>query len=220
MPVQRWILTAILIGIAFLATFGAQAEQRPIKIVALGDSLMAGYGLPETASFPSRLQAALRKRGHSVEIVNAGVSGDTASGGLARLDWSVPNDADAVILGLGANDMLRGIEPKVTRAALDSIVKRLNERNIGILLAGMVAAPNLGPDYAKEFNAIYPELAKAHDLVFYPFFLDGIAANAKLNLPDGIHPSAEGVGLIVDRLLPAAEELLSRIRATREARSR
>ena len=188
------------------------AAERPAKMVALGDSLMAGYQLPASAAFPAQLEKALRAKGHAVEIANAGVSGDTASGGLGRLDWSVPEGTRAVILGLGANDMLRGVDPKVTRDALDKIVTRLKARGIEVLLCGMLAAPNFGPDYARAFNAIYPELARAHGLVFYPFLLDGIAADPKLNLRDGIHPSAAGVAVAVERILPKVEELLSRLR--------
>ena len=143
------------------------------------------------------------------------MSGDTASGGLARLDWSVPDGTDAVIVELGANDMLRGVDPKVTRAALEQIVSRLKQRGIEVLLCGMLAAPNYGADYATAFNAIYPELAAAHDVVFYPFFLDGIAADAKLNQRDGLHPTAAGVDTIVTRITPKVEELIARVRAKR-----
>ncbi len=183
--------------------------------MALGDSLMAGYGLPGSAAFPEQLEKALRAKGAAVEIANAGVSGDTSSGGLSRLDWSVPDGTEAVILGLGANDMLRGIDPKVTRTALDAIVQRLKKRGIEVLLAGMRAPPNLGPDYARAFDAIYPDLARAHDLLIYPFFLDGIAVDAKFNQRDGIHPTAEGIAEVVRRFVPRAEELLARVRAKR-----
>ena len=159
------------------AAAGQAATDRPVKMVALGDSLMAGYQLPESAAFPAQLQKALRANGVAVEIANAGVSGDTSSGGLARLDWSVPDGTDAVILELGANDMLRGIDPKVTRAALDEIISRLKGRGIAVLLCGMLAPPNLGPDYARAFDAIYPELAAKHGVTLYPFFLDGVAAD-------------------------------------------
>ena len=151
-----------------------------------------------------------------MEIANAGVSGDTASGGLSRLDWSVPDGTDAVIVELGANDMLRGVDPKVTRAALEQIVSRLKQRGIEVLLCGMRAVPNYGEDYATAFNAIYPELASAHGLVFYPFFLDGIAADAKLNQRDGLHPTAAGVETIVTRITPKVEELIARVRAKRD----
>jgi acyl-CoA thioesterase-1 len=189
------------------------AAEKPVKIVALGDSLTAGYQLPAGDTFPARLEQALKAKGLAVEIVNAGVSGDTSTGGLARLDWSVPEGTDAVILELGANDMLRGIEPKVTREALDAIVRKLKERGIEVLLCGMLAPPNLGADYARAFNPIYPQLASAHGVLFYPFFLNGVAANASLNLRDGMHPNADGVAAIVERILPKVEELIARVRA-------
>jgi acyl-CoA thioesterase-1 len=191
----------------------ANASARTVKIVAFGDSLIAGYRLPASAAFPAQLEQALRAKGHAVEVINAGVSGDTSSDGLARLDWSVPEGTDAVILELGANDMLRGIDPKVTFSALQAIIGRLKERRVDVLLCGMLAAPNLGPDYARAFNAIYPELAAANDLLFYPFFLDGIAADLALNQGDGLHPTAEGVAVIVSRILPKVEALLARVRA-------
>ncbi len=186
-----------------------------MKIVALGDSLTAGFGLSADAAFPTRLEAALAAKGIAVEIANAGVSGDTASGGLARLDWSVPEGTEAVILELGANDMLRGIDPSVPRAALDAILRRLAERRIPVLLAGMRAAPNMGADYVRAFDAIFPDLAAAHGAVFYPFFLDGVAGERTLKLADGLHPTAAGIDVIVARILPKAEELIARARARR-----
>jgi acyl-CoA thioesterase-1 len=189
----------------------AGAADRPMRIVALGDSLTAGYGLPASAALPARLEQALRAKGRAVEVVNAGVSGDTAAGGLARLDWSVPDGTDAVIVALGANDMLRGIDPAATRRALEEIVRRLRERRVPVLLAGMRAAPNLGADYGRSFEAIYPALAAEYGLLFHPFLLDGIAAEARLNQRDGIHPTAAGVDVIVERILPKVEELIARV---------
>jgi len=183
-----------------------------VKLVAFGDSLTTGLGLPQAVAFPARLSQALKKKGLAVEVADAGVSGDTASAGLARLDWSIPQGTDAVIVELGANDALRGVDPKVTRGALDAILKQLKERNIAVLLAGMRAPRNLGEDYAKKFDAIYPELAAAHGVPLYPFFLDGVAADAKLNQRDGIHPTADGVDVIVARILPKVEELVSKVR--------
>jgi acyl-CoA thioesterase-1 len=203
---------AVVAAAAMLAFGAAAAAERPVKIVALGDSLMAGYQLPESAAFPAQLEKALKANGVAVEVVNAGVSGDTSSGGLARLDWSVPQGTDAVILELGANDMLRGINPKVTRAALDGIIGKLKARGIAVLLCGMRAPPNLGPDYARAFDAIYPELAAKHGVPFYPFFLDGVAADIGLNQRDGMHPTADGVAAIVTRIAPKVEELIGRIR--------
>jgi acyl-CoA thioesterase-1 len=191
---------------------------KPIKLVALGDSLTAGYGLPAQSAFPVRLQQALREKGVAVEIVNAGVSGDTSTGGRDRLDWSVPPDTDAVIVALGANDALRGIDPKVTRAALEDILKKLKARNIAVLLCGMYAPPNMGADYADRFNAIYPDLAKAYEVPLYPFFLDGVATDAKLNQADGLHPTAEGVEAIVRNILPTVESFLKDRGEARAAR--
>jgi acyl-CoA thioesterase-1 len=184
-------------------------------MVVLGDSLSAGLGLPAEAAFPARLQKALADKGIKVDMVNAGVSGDTASGGRDRLDWSVPEGTDAVIVELGANDALRGIDPAVTRAALSDILTRLKARNIAVLLAGMLAPPNYGTEYAARFNAIYPELAKSFGVPLYPFFLEGVAAEAKLNQADGIHPTAEGVDLIVKNILPMVEAWIGTISGQR-----
>ena len=188
---------------------------RAVRIVALGDSLTAGFGLPVDATFPAKFEAVLKAKGLAVEIINAGVSGDTASRGRARLDWSVPEGTDAVIVELGANDMLMGVDPKVTRNALTNIVRRLTGRGIAVLLAGMRAAPNLGADYGHAFESIYSELAAEYGVLLYPFFLDGVAADAKLNQADGIHPTAAGVDQIVTRMLPTVEELVARVRKTR-----
>jgi acyl-CoA thioesterase-1 len=188
----------------------------PLRIVALGDSLMAGYGLAEKDGFPAKLQAALRAKGHDVEVINAGVSGDTASGGLARLDWSVPKDAAAVILELGANDALRAVNPAETRKALDEALRRLRERKLEVLLAGMLAPPNMGAEYSTAFDRIYPELAQKHGVMLYPFFLDGVAAVEKLNQRDGIHPTAAGIDVIVERILPSAEKLIAQTRANQK----
>ena len=204
---------ALLMGIVALAqaVSAGAAPERTLRIVALGDSLTAGFGLPQNAAFPAVLAQALKARGHQVEIVNAGVSGDTASGGLERLDWSVPDDADAVILALGANDMLRGIDPAVTKQALESIVTRLKARGIRVMLAGMYASRNLGPGYVQRFDAIYRDIVGQHGLVFYPFFLEGVAGQRHLNLPDGLHPTAQGVEMIVERMLPSVETFLKEL---------
>jgi acyl-CoA thioesterase-1 len=193
----------------------AGAVDRPVKIVVLGDSLTAGFGLPADAAFPPRLAEALKSKTSAVSITNAGVSGDTASAGLDRLDWSVPEGTDAVILELGANDALRGLDPKLTKAALDKILRKLEDRHIVVLLAGMQAPRNMGSDYTREFDAIYPALASTHPVVFYPFFLDGVAADPKLNQGDGMHPNSAGVDAIVARILPRVEELITRARAAR-----
>ena len=189
----------------------AVAPAKPIKMVVLGDSLSAGLGLPASAAFPARLQKALASKGIEVDMINAGVSGDTASGGRDRLDWSVPEGTEAVIVELGANDALRGVDPKVTRSALTEILTRLKARGIAVLLCGMYAPPNYGSDYSARFNAIYPELAKSFGVPLYPFFLEGVASDAKLNQADGIHPTAEGVDTIVRNILPTVEAFLGAI---------
>lgn len=213
--IQSILRMAGLVALAalFLPPPATAEPAGPIRIVALGDSLTAGLGLAERHAFPARLEAALTARGHNVAILNAGVSGDTSSGGLARLDWSVGPDADAVIVELGANDALRGLDPADTEKALDAILARLAERRLPVLLTGMRAPPNLGADYAARFDAIYPALAKRHDPVFHPFFLEGVAANRQLNQADGIHPNEEGVERIVEAILPSVEELIARVKA-------
>jgi acyl-CoA thioesterase-1 len=195
-----------------LGLFASAAMAAPARtIVALGDSLTAGYGLAADEAFPARLEAALKARGHDVVVVNGGVSGDTASDGLARLDWSVAPDADAVIIELGANDALRGVDPAITRQALDDLMASLAKRRLPVLLAGMRAPPNLGREYTTAFDGIYADLADRYGALLYPFFLDGVAAQAKLNQPDGIHPTAAGVDIIVERMLPSVEALIGRI---------
>jgi len=194
-------------GTAFAQT-SAIRETRPIKMVVLGDSLSAGLGLSASSAFPARLQKSLEAKGIAVDMLNAGVSGDTTSGGRDRLDWSVPEGTEAVILELGANDALRGIDPRVTRAALTDILTRLKARRIAVLLCGMVAPPNYGSDYSARFNAIYPELAKSFGVPLYPFFLEGVASDARLNQADGLHPTAEGVDMIVKNILPTVEAFL------------
>ncbi len=193
-------------GWAFLAAGPAMAQT---SIVGFGDSLMAGYRLDPGQSFPERLEAELRENGHDVVIANAGVSGDTTTGGLARLDWSVPDGTDIVLLELGANDMLRGIDPGVTEANLRTMIERLQARNVRVLLIGMLAAPNLGVDFGEAFNAIFPRLAEEYDVEFYPFFLDGVATQASLLLEDGMHPNAAGVEQMVAGVLPVVEAMLN-----------
>lgn len=212
--VQR---VAVLIVLTLVSAVGlsgiALGQTQPVKIVAFGDSLTAGYGLPGPDAFPAKLAAALKAKGETIEIANAGVSGDTTTGGLERVDWSVPDGTDAVILALGANDLLRGIDPAVTEKALDGILAKLKERNIKVLLAGMLAGKNMGADYETRYNAIFPALAKKYDVLFYPFFLDGVATDRALNQQDGIHPNAAGVDVIVTRILPKIEELIAQVRA-------
>ncbi|MBR0796529.1 arylesterase [Bradyrhizobium jicamae] len=201
-------ILVLLMGLMTAASAQTSAPARPFKMVVLGDSLSAGYGLPAAAAFPVRLQKALEAKGIKVDMVNAGVSGDTSSGGRDRVDWSVPDGTDAVIVELGANDALRGTDPAVTRAALSDIITKLKTRKIAVLLCGMLAPPNYGSDYAAKFNAIYPDLSKSLGVPLYPFFLDGVAADAKLNQADGMHPTAEGVDIVVKNMLPTVEAFL------------
>jgi acyl-CoA thioesterase-1 len=204
----------MLVLMAALTAAGPVFAQ-PVKMVVLGDSLSAGLGLSGPAAFPARLQKALKDNGIEVDMINAGVSGDTSSGGRDRLDWSIPAGTEAVIVELGANDALRGTDPAVTRAALSDIVSRLKARKIAVMLCGMLAPPNYGQDYAAQFNTIYPDLAKKFDVPLYPFFLNGVAADPKLNQADGIHPTAEGVDIIVRRMLPTVQAFVGTIRGQR-----
>ena len=190
----------------------AGSDAKPIKMVVLGDSLSAGLGLAGSDAFPAKLQKALKDKGINVDMSNAGVSGDTSSSGRERLDWSVPEGTQAVIVELGANDALRGLDPAVTRAALSDILTRLKARNIAVMLCGMLAPPNYGRDYAERFNTIYPDLAKSFGVPLYPFFLDGVAADAKLNQADGIHPTPQGVDIIVNNIMPTVEAFLGPFR--------
>jgi acyl-CoA thioesterase-1 len=196
--------------IVALASPAAMAQARTLHLVALGDSLTAGYGLPPGQGFAEALQKALRAGGHDVEVANAGVSGDTAADGLARYDWAAPAGTDAMIVELGANDMLRGLDPAAAKASLAAILTRARAAHIATLLAGMRAAPNLGPDYQARFDAIYPGLAREFGVALYPFFLEGVAGDPKFNQKDGLHPTKEGVERIVANILPAVEALLAR----------
>lgn len=205
-----WSLLLIASDTAFAQSSVASGSV-PIKMVVLGDSLSAGFGLSEPDAFPAKLQKALKAKGIAVDMTNAGVSGDTSSGGRDRLDWSVPDGTQAVIVELGANDALRGIDPAVTRAALIDIVKQLKGRGVAVMLCGMVAPPNYGADFAARFNSIYPDIAQTYGVPLYPFFLEGVAANPKLNQADGMHPTAEGVDIIVKNILPAVETFLGSI---------
>lgn len=190
-----------------------EAASREPVIVAFGDSLTAGLGLAESEAFPAQLEQALRARGQDVKIVNAGVSGDTAAAALARLNWALPDDASAVIIELGANDALQGLDPQATKAVLEKIITEVKARGLLILLAGMETPPNMGKEYATAFRALYADLAQRYDLVFYPFFLDGVALDDRLTLDDGMHPNAQGVARIVQGILPKVEELLARAKA-------
>jgi acyl-CoA thioesterase-1 len=210
MPLRR-IIRLALAGIVLIGVLEANiAQARTLTVVALGDSLTAGYLLPADKAFPAVLERVLKARGRDVSIVNGGVSGDTTNDGLARLDWSVPEGTDAVILELGANDMLRGLDPSIPRAALQEILSRLSARKIPVLIAGMKAQRNLGPRYVEAFDSIYPDLAREFTAPLYPFFMDGVADDTALLQKDGLHPTQAGVERIVDRMLPVIELFLDR----------
>ena len=225
--IKRWVrqtLSSILAGASILAAanvgFWTSAQAAPAnkmpttEIIVLGDSLTAGYGLPPQAGFVPQLEQALRAKAYQVRLINAGVSGDTSTGGRIRLDWSVPDKSDrpqAAIVALGANDALRGIDPQLTKRNLAAIIENLQARNFAIMLVGMLAPPNMGRAYGQQFNALYPALAKQYKLVYYPFFLDGVAAQKNLNLDDGIHPNVEGIKIIVARMVPTVEKLLAQM---------
>jgi acyl-CoA thioesterase-1 len=204
---------SLLTGAAFAQSSGvAPANAKaPIRLLVLGDSLSAGYGLSAGEAFPAQLERALRAKGHNVNVIAAGVSGDTSAGGRARLDWSLADNPHAAIVELGANDGLRGIDPAATAENLSAILAALKARGLPTLLAGMLAPPNLGGAYGKEFNALFPRIAAAHGAALYPFFLDGVAAQAALNQADGMHPNAKGVQVIVARILPAVEKLIASV---------
>ena len=200
----RWCNAALAFAVMLvtLVSVHGLAQTVPLKILALGDSLTAGYNLPGNAAFPAQLEKALRGKGLQATVINAGVSGDTTAGGLARLDWALADKPTHALVALGANDMLRGLSPEQARANLDKIVARLKKEGVKVMLVGMLAAPNLGADYGKRFNAIFPDLAKKHDVPLYPFFLDEVASNPKLNLGDGLHPNREGVATMVRKMMP------------------
>ncbi|PLP56834.1 arylesterase [Mesorhizobium loti] len=207
----KYLAAFVALFLAFALTSPVRAEQ--VQIVGFGDSLTAGFGLAPGEGFTDRLQAALRAKGYDVVVANAGVSGDTSSGGLARLDWSVPDGTGLVVLELGANDMLRGIDPQMVEDNLDKMLARLKERKIPVLFAGMVAAPNLGHAYGEAFGTLYPRLAEKYGVPLYPFFLDGVAGNPALQLEDKMHPNAKGVDVIVERILPAVEKAIKALPA-------
>ncbi len=204
---RRGLAGAIIAAMPALVIGYSPANAAEMRLLALGDSLTAGFGLAAGQDFAQQLERALRKRGVSVTVLNAGVSGDTTSGALQRLDWALGDKPRIAIVELGANDMLRGLDPELARSNLDAILTRLKQSNVEVLLAGMLAAPNMGKDYERHFNAIYPALSQKHGVALYPFFLEGVAGKAQLLLPDGMHPNELGVSEIVRRILPAVEEL-------------
>jgi acyl-CoA thioesterase I len=203
-------LTLLAAGLLFAFSLHvSEASPRGTVVVALGDSLTVGYGLPQAQSFPAQLEAALKAHGHDVTVVNAGVSGDTAAAALKRLDWALPDDASAVIVELGGNDALQGLSPEDTKATLAKIIEHLQAKGLPVLLAGMEAPRNMGEDYVEAFHAIYPDLASRYHVLLYPFFLDGAALHDGLMQADGIHPNARGVAKIVENVMPKVDELLA-----------
>ena len=208
MTMSRTFKTLLSIVLLLIMSAAGQAWAAPVKILALGSSLTQGYGLPPGTEFTVQLQKALKQAGIDAVITNAGVSGDTSAGGLARLDWSLADRPDAVIVELGSNDMLRGIPPGETEKNLRAILDKLKRAKVRVLLTGMHAQRNLGADYVKQFDAIYPRLAKDYNVLFYPFFLDGVALNPKLNQADRMHPNPAGVKVIVNRMLPMVKQLV------------
>lgn len=204
----RRIVNAVAITVSLAVATAVGAVAAPVRLLALGDSLTAGYGLPAQEGFPARLEAALRAAGRDVRVLNAGVSGDTTAGGLARLDWALADRPDAAMVALGANDALRALPPEQAERNLDAILTRLAAAKLPVLLVGMRAPPNLGREYGTAFDGIYARLAAKHRLALYPFFLEGVAAQSELNQQDGIHPNARGVAVMVERILPAVVALL------------
>jgi len=199
------------IAVLFWLAGSVNAESKPIRILAFGASIVAGYGLEAQDALPAQLERALRARGVEATVIDSGVSGETSAGGLARLDWALAADPDLVIVDLGGNDALRGLDPQATEANLDAIVSRLLAEKRGVLVAGMLAPPNLGADYAAAFNAVFRNVAERHKVGFYPFILDGVVMDPGLNQDDGIHPNAAGVKVIVERMLPYVLEAIDRL---------
>jgi acyl-CoA thioesterase I len=218
------IMTALFLTVAGATAASAQTAGQtlgkgPLRIVVLGDSLVAGFQLKGSDAFPAQLERALKANGHQVDVINAGVSGDTTAAGLERLQWAIPEGTDAVIVELGANDALRGLDPSKAMANLDKILTAVRAGGAEVLLAGMLAPRNLGEDYTRKFDAIYPALAAKHGVLLYPFFLDGVVLDPRFNLSDGMHPNTKGVAEITRRILPRVEELIARVRARRAAGS-
>lgn len=211
MSFKASLLHFIVMVALFAGSSSVKAREKAINLVGFGDSLMAGYQLAPSESYTAQLEAVLKAKGHNVVITNAGVSGDTTSAGLSRIDWSVPDGTNGVILELGANDALRGIAPEQSEKNLDAMLMRLKERGIPVLLAGILAPPNMGGDYAEKFNPIYKRLAEKYAVPLYPFFLDGVTTVPGMQIEDGMHPNAKGVAVMVERTLPMVEAFLGEI---------
>jgi acyl-CoA thioesterase I len=220
-PLRQMAIGLALCNGLIVALFGsalAQPADKPLKLVAFGDSLTAGYQLPPSESFPGQLERALKAKGHAVTVINAGVSGDTTAAGLERLQWSMPEGADAVVLALGANDAMRGLDPGQAKTNLDRMIQMFKARGVNVLLVGMYAPRSMGEPYVKAFDGLYAELAKTHDVALYPFFLDGVALKPGLNLADGIHPNAKGVAVMVEKIMPSVEALIARTKTIKAAK--
>lgn len=214
--IRRDLLRIVTVVLCSLICEPSTAADAPIRILAFGDSLTAGYGLDDMSqAFPAQLEKALRAKGHEVRVIQSGVSGETTTGGLTRIDWSLGEKPDAVIVELGGNDGLRAIDPALTEKNLRAIVARIQQDKLPVLLTGMMAPPNLGRDYTDRFNSLFARVAQETGAVFYPFFLEGVAGEIRLNQPDRIHPTAEGVGIIVAKILPSVEKLIEQVRARR-----
>lgn len=205
---KTYLLLLLLACVCGQTAFANDTPETVTRLLVLGDSLAAGYGLAPEEAFPAQLEKALQQAGYQVSVINAGVSGDTTAGGLSRLSWTMSSDPQLVIVELGGNDALRGLPPEETRANLDAILEYLTSSGVKVILAGMRSPLNLGKDYTTAFDRIYPQLASKYQVAFYPFFLEGVALDAKLNQPDGIHPNAAGVKEIVTRFLPVVESVL------------
>lgn len=208
---KRYLILCLLLAACAAPPIEEPLPPQPtLRIVAMGDSLTAGLGVPEDQAYPAQLQDALRARGHDVEVINAGISGETSSGALSRLDWVLSLDPDIIILETGANDGLRGVDPSLTKGNIDRMLARLSQENVTVVLAGMQIVQNMGPAYVQEFMRMYPELAAQHDVVFVPFFLEGVGGNPSMNQPDGVHPTAEGYAVVVENMVPYVEEAIGR----------
>jgi len=223
-PFLRRLTSTVTVLALALFSYGALAASdqsdtnQPIRILAFGDSLTAGYGLDDLKdAFPAQLERALKAEGYDVAVIAAGISGDTTTGGLSRIDWSLAEKPDAVIVALGGNDGLRAVDPAVTEKSMNGIVSRIRGDGTPVLVAGMLAPPNLGRDYAERFNAVFSRVAKTHGAVFYPFFLDGVASVPALNQSDRIHPNQKGVAVMVEKILPSVEKLIEQVEARRKS---
>jgi acyl-CoA thioesterase I len=216
---RTWTSFVTILALLLFSYGPTTAADQPIRILAFGDSLTAGYGLDDLAdSFPAQLERALKAKGYDVKLIPAGISGDTTTGGLTRIEWSLAEKPDAVIVALGGNDGLRAVDPAVTEKSMAGIVARIRRDGTPVLVAGMLAPPNLGRDYADRFNAVFARVAKTNGALFYPFFLDGVASIPSLNQPDRIHPNPKGVAVMVEKIMPDVVRLIDQVQAHRKTK--